>query len=82
MQFSVFTALLQWLNLLINSYFSCHLSPASLSLFALLSAYRAIYLYCCCNSEQGHSSHLSSLSNLISQTSIFVILLLFCLYLI
>lgn len=59
MQFSMFTAL-QWLNLLISSYFSCRLF-LSLFFWPCLSAYGVIYLCGWCNSKQGRSSHFSSL---------------------
>lgn len=61
----MFTALLQWLNLLISSLFFFFFLSRPKHPFYFCPAYlhRVIYSYGCCNSKQGQSYHFSSLSH-------------------
>lgn len=68
MQFSMFSALLQWLPLLISSYFSCHPFLCSPFILPCLSAYWAVSLYAWYSSKSGQNCNFSSLVNLILQT--------------
>lgn len=63
MQFSMFTALLQWLNLLISSLFFLPSRPKHPFYFCPAYLHRVIYSHGCCNSKQDQSYNFSSLSH-------------------